>query len=82
MVDINRELTAVQRETGPGKTPVGEGKTVLLRRTYKAEIEDVWDAMRPPRCNSTMRAETTRSLTMCLRSAGPSSGAGTGGSAG
>jgi len=45
MVDINRELTAIQRETGPGKTPVGEGKTVLLRRTYAADIEDVWDAL-------------------------------------
>jgi uncharacterized protein YndB with AHSA1/START domain len=45
MVDINRELSAIYRETGPGKTPVGEGKTILLRRTYKAEIEDVWDAL-------------------------------------
>jgi uncharacterized protein YndB with AHSA1/START domain len=45
MVDINRQLTATFRETGPGKTPVGDGKTVLLRRTYAAEIEDVWDAL-------------------------------------
>jgi uncharacterized protein YndB with AHSA1/START domain len=45
MVDINRELTATHRETGPGKTPFGEGKTVLLRRTYTAGIEDVWDAL-------------------------------------
>jgi uncharacterized protein YndB with AHSA1/START domain len=45
MVDINRELIAIHRETGPGKTPVGDGKTVLLRRTYSAEIEDVWDAL-------------------------------------
>ena len=45
MVDIARELSATYRETGPGKTPVGEGKTVLLRRTYNADIEDVWDAL-------------------------------------
>ena len=30
---------------GAGETPVGEGKTVLLRRTYAADIEDVWDAL-------------------------------------
>jgi uncharacterized protein YndB with AHSA1/START domain len=45
MVDIAGELIAIHRETGPGKTPVGEGKVILLRRTYPADIEDVWDAI-------------------------------------
>ncbi len=44
-MDIARELAAIHRETGPGKTPVADGKTVLLRRTYTADIEDVWDAL-------------------------------------
>jgi uncharacterized protein YndB with AHSA1/START domain len=43
--DIMQELTAVTRETGPAKTPVGEGQTVRLRRTYPASIEEVWDAL-------------------------------------
>jgi uncharacterized protein YndB with AHSA1/START domain len=44
-MDIAHELAAIHRETGAGKTPVGDGKTVLLRRTYEADIDDVWDAL-------------------------------------
>jgi uncharacterized protein YndB with AHSA1/START domain len=44
-MDIAHELAAIHREAGSGKTPVGDGKTVLLRRTYSADIEDVWDAL-------------------------------------
>jgi uncharacterized protein YndB with AHSA1/START domain len=43
--DIIHDLTAVTRETGPGKTPAGDGHIVRLRRTYPAEIAEVWDAL-------------------------------------
>ena len=45
MRDIFDELTAVHRETGHGRTAAGEGRTVVLRRSYPAPIEDVWDAL-------------------------------------
>ncbi|GAA4708240.1 SRPBCC family protein [Phytohabitans rumicis] len=48
MRDILDELTAVHRETGHGRIPAGEGRTVVLRRRYDAEIDDVWDAITDP----------------------------------
>ncbi len=44
-MDIISEVEAIERETGTGKTPDGEGRTVVLRRTYPADIADVWDAL-------------------------------------
>jgi uncharacterized protein YndB with AHSA1/START domain len=43
--DIMDELAAVTRETRPGKTPAGDGHTVALRRTYPADVAEVWDAL-------------------------------------
>ena len=48
MIDIVREIEAVQRTVGTGSTAAGEGKRVTLRRTYKAAIDDVWDALTNP----------------------------------
>ena len=48
MMDITREIEAVQREVGSGRIAAGEGKTITLRRTYDAPIEDVWDALTNP----------------------------------
>jgi uncharacterized protein YndB with AHSA1/START domain len=48
MIDIVREVEAVQREVGQGRIPAGEGRAVRLRRTYDAPIEDVWDALTNP----------------------------------
>lgn len=45
MIDIVAELAAIHRETGHGKTPAGDGRTLTLRRTYPAAVEDVWDAI-------------------------------------
>jgi uncharacterized protein YndB with AHSA1/START domain len=45
VIDLIDELNAVHRETGRKTIPAGEGKTVLLRRTYDAAIDDVWDAI-------------------------------------
>jgi uncharacterized protein YndB with AHSA1/START domain len=46
MIDIVREIEAVQREVGGGQT--GDPRVVRLRRTYEAPIEDVWDALTNP----------------------------------
>ncbi|MFI7542868.1 SRPBCC family protein [Actinoplanes sp. NPDC049599] len=45
MKDVLDELTAMHRELGRGKLPAGEAYTVVLRRRYDAEVEDVWDAL-------------------------------------
>ena len=48
MIDIVREIDAVQREVGSGRLAAGEARTVRLRRTYDAPIDDVWDALTNP----------------------------------
>lgn len=48
MIDIVREIEAVQREVGSGRIAAGEGRAVRLRRTYDAPIDDVWDALTSP----------------------------------
>jgi uncharacterized protein YndB with AHSA1/START domain len=45
MSEIMDELAATTRETATAKTPVGEGHTVVLRRTYPADIDDLWEAV-------------------------------------
>jgi uncharacterized protein YndB with AHSA1/START domain len=48
MIDIIREIEAVQREVGEGSIPAGVGRSVHLRRDYDAPIDDVWDALTNP----------------------------------
>jgi uncharacterized protein YndB with AHSA1/START domain len=48
MIDIVREIEAVQREVGSGRIAAGEGRSIRLRRTYDAAIDDVWDALTNP----------------------------------
>jgi hypothetical protein len=48
MIDIVREIDAVQREVGSGRIAAGEGRQIRLRRTYDAPIADVWDALTNP----------------------------------
>ena len=45
MKDVLDELAAMNRELGKGSLPGGEAYTVVLRRRYDAEIDDVWDAL-------------------------------------
>src|SRR4051812_1306177 len=48
MIDIVRQISAVQREVASARLAAGEARTVRLRRTYDAPIEDVWDAVTNP----------------------------------
>jgi uncharacterized protein YndB with AHSA1/START domain len=48
MIDIVREIDAIRREVGSGRIAAGEGRSVRLRRTYDAPIDDVWDALTNP----------------------------------
>jgi uncharacterized protein YndB with AHSA1/START domain len=48
MIDIDREIDAIQREVGEGPLPSGMGRAVRLRRVFDAPIEDVWDALTNP----------------------------------
>ena len=48
MVDIVREIDAVEREVGGGRLDGAEARTVVLRRQYEAPVDDVWDALTTP----------------------------------
>jgi uncharacterized protein YndB with AHSA1/START domain len=48
MIDMLREIDAVERETGSGRLAAGEGRSVRLQRDYDAPIDDVWDALTNP----------------------------------
>ena len=48
MIDIANQLTAIYREVGERRLESGEGVGVLIRRSYDAAIEDVWDALTDP----------------------------------
>ena len=48
MIDLVREIGAIQRTTGDRDTPAGNGKAVVLEREYDASIEEVWDALTTP----------------------------------
>jgi uncharacterized protein YndB with AHSA1/START domain len=48
VIDVVRQVEAVQREVAEGRLAAGEGRVVRLRRTYNASVEDVWDAVTNP----------------------------------
>ncbi|WP_210570347.1 SRPBCC family protein [Streptomyces sp. GESEQ-4] len=48
MSDIVDEINRRHREVGARQVEAGEAKTVLLRRTFDADIVDVWDAVTSP----------------------------------
>ena len=48
MIDIAREIEAVQRNVGTGPLGDTEGRIVRLQRTYDSSIEEVWDALTTP----------------------------------
>ncbi|MEQ4208545.1 SRPBCC family protein [Actinopolymorpha sp. B17G11] len=48
-MDIGDEINAIQRETGQGRIKEQDVRTITLRRSYDAPIEDVWDAITDPK---------------------------------
>lgn len=48
MIDIANQLAAIYREVGLRPVEGGEGVGVLMRRSYSAPVEDVWDAVTDP----------------------------------
>ncbi|MBE1593335.1 SRPBCC family protein [Nonomuraea angiospora] len=48
MIDIINQINATQREIGNQPVTAGAGRSLLLRRTYDASIEDVWSACTDP----------------------------------
>ncbi len=44
MIDVVEQINATHRAIGDLDVAGGPGRSVLLRRTYDAPIEDVWDA--------------------------------------
>lgn len=48
MNDFIDRLNEVHREVGTRTVSEGQARTILLRRTYNAAIEDVWDACTNP----------------------------------
>ena len=48
MIDMTREIAAVQRDVASGRLAGTDARTVRLSRTYDAPIDDVWDALTNP----------------------------------
>jgi uncharacterized protein YndB with AHSA1/START domain len=48
-MDIGDEINALRRETGQARIDDQDVRTITLRRTYDAPIEDVWDAVTDPK---------------------------------
>ncbi|PVE09168.1 SRPBCC family protein [Streptomyces scopuliridis] len=48
MSEIVDEINRLHREVGTRRVAAGEARTVLLRRTYDADVADVWDAVTSP----------------------------------
>ncbi|SHK72072.1 Uncharacterized conserved protein YndB, AHSA1/START domain [Nocardiopsis flavescens] len=48
MKDALDELAAARRAMGKGSLPAGDAYTIEVRRRYRAQIEDVWDAVTDP----------------------------------
>ncbi|GHH15127.1 SRPBCC family protein [Streptomyces lanatus] len=48
MSEIVDELNRLHRQVGVRQVEAGEARTVLLRRTYDADVADVWDAVTSP----------------------------------
>ena len=44
MIDVTQQINAVRREVGTRVLEAGEARTVTISQTYRATIEDIWDA--------------------------------------
>src|SRR5256885_338647 len=48
MIEVTEQISAVRRVVGTRVLEAGEARTVIISRTYDAELDDVWDACTSP----------------------------------
>jgi uncharacterized protein YndB with AHSA1/START domain len=48
MIDVSHQINAVRREVGSRVLEAGEARVITIRRTYRADLADVWDACTNP----------------------------------
>lgn len=48
MIDVTHQINAVTRQVGTRVIQAGEARTTTISQTYKADVEDVWDACTNP----------------------------------
>jgi uncharacterized protein YndB with AHSA1/START domain len=48
MIDVTQQINAVRRQVGTRVLEAGEARTVTVSQSYKAPVEDVWDACTNP----------------------------------
>ncbi len=44
MINVEEQINAVHRQVGTRQVEAGEARTVVISQTYRASIDDVWDA--------------------------------------
>lgn len=44
MINIEEQINAVHRQVGSRQVDAGEARTVVISQTYRASVDDVWDA--------------------------------------
>jgi uncharacterized protein YndB with AHSA1/START domain len=48
MIDVSHQISAVTRTVGTRTLEAGEARVVTITQTYKADVDDVWDACTDP----------------------------------
>jgi uncharacterized protein YndB with AHSA1/START domain len=48
MIDVDHEITSVEREVGSRTLPAGRARTMTISRIYDTPAEDLWDACTNP----------------------------------
>ena len=48
MIDVDHQISAVSRSLGTRTLAAGEARVLTISQTYKADAEDVWDALTNP----------------------------------
>lgn len=48
MINVSEQINAVRRRVGTRTLEAGEARTVVISQTYRAPLEDVWDACTNP----------------------------------
>jgi hypothetical protein len=68
VIEVVEQINCVERRVRSRTFDAGEARTVVIARTYDAELEDVWDA-----CTKTCPGSSSGSLTSAAGGLGSSS---------